>query len=187
MTSTLIAFRLPSMFTRLRRPLRAAATLGIAFSVVVLGAGCSKEPTRWDKAAEAAKSAAEAPKAPVAEGGTLNKFFPPREFDGKKHIPTAEKPGYVESKLEEGGAEVGTLSISDVAGNPDAIAKYDTATDKVLAFPLTTTGKNKSSTLVGKRFQVAVMSTKLDAEARKAVLSKFDLSGLSGFNPPLTK
>ena len=173
----------PATHSRFAR-LVAGAALALT---CMLATACSKEPSRWDKAAEAAKTAADLPKAAVADGAKLNKFFPPKEFDGKKYTFTAEKDGYAEAKLEDSSGELGTITVSDVAGTPESVAKFDSATDKVLTFPLTTTGKNKSSALVGKRFQIAVMSTKLDADARKAVIAKFDLTGLAAFNPPAAK
>jgi hypothetical protein len=40
-------------------------------------------------------------------------------------------------------------------------------------------GKNQSSVLVNKRFQVKVSSKTLGPDARKAVLGSFDLAGLA--------
>ncbi len=177
-----------ALSSSLIRPAVARLLIAAAFSAAA-SVACSKEPTRWDKAVETAKSVekADLPKPVVAEGGSLNKFFPPKEFDGKKVTFTAEKPGAVEAKLEEGGAEIGTLAITDTNGNADALAKFDKAAEEVSGAPLVTQGKNKSAALVGKRFQVSVMSQKLDPEARKAILGKFDIRGLSSFTPPVAK
>ena len=58
-------------------------------------------------------------------------------------------------------------------------SKFASATDKVGASPLVTVGKNQSAALVGGKYQVKVSSQTLDADARKGLLAKFDLGGLS--------
>ena len=44
---------------------------------------------------------------------------------------------------------------------------------------MATFGKNKTMILVKDRYQVSASSTTLDHEARKALLSKFDLRGIA--------
>ena len=97
----------------------------ITASVLSTGCNaCSKaEPSRWEPAAKSAeakkeappsdKPASDRPKPSIASGGTLNKFFPPENVDGKKRTFTAEKLGYVEAKVSADGKEVAMLSISD--------------------------------------------------------------------------
>jgi hypothetical protein len=166
---------------------RLAGSAALMALLLTAQVGCSKTPTRWDNAAEAAKTASDMPKAAVAEGATLNKFFPAKEFDGKTLTYTSEKPGAVEAKFEDKSGDLGTFAITDVAANPTTMTKYDSATEKVGEFPLVTQGNNKSAVLVGKRFQVSIMSTKLDAAARKPLFDKFDLRGLAAFTPPAAK
>jgi hypothetical protein len=169
--------------TRLRSLL-----LLFALAITIAG-GCSKdEPksTRWnDAAATLASAAASGPPpsamaAPVVDGSTLNKRFPADGTDGYKRVFTQEKDGFAEAKLQKDGKDIATLSISDTNGTPEAKAKFDAATEKLEGkYPLVTVGKNQSSVLVGGRWQVKVSSPTLDAAARSALMSKFDLEGLS--------
>lgn len=156
-------------------------TLALFAATFAVTAGCSKAPesSRWDKKNDEVKKTekpADAPK--VTAGGAFNKFFPPDGADGKRTF-TQEKEGYAEAKLQKDGKEIATLSIADVSTNPDAKKKYDGASDKVAGHPLTTLGSTMSSVLVKDRYQVRVSSPSLDANARKDLLGKFDLAGLS--------
>jgi hypothetical protein len=97
-----------------------------------------------------------------------------------KRVFTQEKAGFAEAKLQKDGKDVATLSISDTDGTPDAKKKFDEAKEKLAGkYPLVTVGKNQSSVLVAGRWQVKVSSQELDAAARSALLSKFDLEGLA--------
>ena len=159
---------------------RALLMVTLLSAVSAIGAlGCKKEPTRWDVAADAATSGAEAPAVTIAktEGSALNKFFPV-EVDGASRIFTQEKPGFVEAQLKKDSAVVATLSISDTEGDANAKKKFDGATEQVAGLPLVTVGKNQSAALVG-RYQVKVSSPTLDAPARRAILERFDFKGLA--------
>ena len=155
----------------------------ILAAFLVLAACKKDEPksTRWEDAAAAASTPAPiASVGPVAAGSQLNAAFPPDGVDGHKRVFTQEKDGFAEAKLQKDGKDVATLSISDTNGTPDAKAKFDAATEKLEGkYPLVTVGKNQSSVLVGSRWQVKVSSPSLDAPARSALMSKFDLEGLS--------
>jgi len=137
---------------------------------------CSKEPSRWDQAATATLPA---PAAPKVEGAKLNSFFLADGTDGYSRVFTQEKPGFVEAKLKKDGQEVATLTISDASSDEAVKAKYASAADKVESQPLVTVGKNQSAVLVNNKFQLKVSSQSLDAEARKALLAKFDINGLA--------
>jgi hypothetical protein len=150
--------------------------LVLAFvGTALFASACKKEPTRWDEAATATVPGAAAPK---IEGKKFNAFFPADGVDGYTRIFTQEKDGFVEAKLNKDGGEAATLSISDANGDDGVKSKFASATDKVAGQPLVTVGKNQSAVLVHDRFQVKVSSQKLDADARKALLGKFDLDGL---------
>lgn len=161
--------------------------LAVTWSLTAVG--CSKEPDRWEAAQKSAEQKADAPpKNPDAapppaavEGKKLNAFFPPEEFEAMKRTFTVEKDGFVEATLKDAkGTEVAKLAITDSsATNEDAKAKYAAATEKVGAWPLTTTGKNKSSVLVADRYQISIMSQKLAAAERKSLFERFDLAGLA--------
>lgn len=155
------------------------ATSSLLLSLALVGCNKAPETSRWDKKTEEVKQAgkpAEASKATA--GGALNRYFPGDGPDGKR-VFTQERDGYAEAKLQRDGKDLATLSIADLSSNPDAKKKYDGATDKVAGFPLTTLGSTMSSVLVKERYQVRVSSPALDAAARKDLLGKFDLAGLS--------
>lgn len=152
----------------------------LALSLALLAFSCSKEPNRWEAAEQRAEtrpeSSAKAP--PKVDGSKLNDFFPKAGPDGATRVFTAEKDGYVEAKLrKQDGADLAVLSISEAA--PDALAKFDAASDKVKGFPLVTVGSNQSSVLVNKKFQVKVSSKELKPDDRKTLLGQFDLQGLA--------
>lgn len=163
--------------------------VALAFSLAAGALACKKEePSRWEaaaKSAEAKKAEApeDKPKPPVAEGATLNKFFPAESFDGKKRTFTAEKDGYVEAKVVADGKDVAMLSVNDFNGKADDLAKFDKSTEKLGDFPLLMPTKKQSSILVGKRYQVKVSSDSMSPDERKALLQKFDLKGLASFVP----
>lgn len=148
--------------------------LGLALSL----AACQKEPSRWDQAASAKPTAIAA--AESKPGSAFNKFFPADGVDGHSRVYSAEKPGFAEAKLKKDGKDVAVLSISDTANEADAKGKFASAADKLSGYPLVTVGKNQSAVLVKDRYQVKVSSQSLDADARKAWLSRFDLAGLAG-------
>jgi hypothetical protein len=143
-------------------------------------AGCTKEPTRWDKAAEAPAPAKPGdPALQEKAGAAFNKAFPADGADGYKRVFTAEKEGFAEAKLQKDGTYVATLAISDVVSDNDAKSKFEKATDTVASYPLVTVGRYESAILIKNRYQVKVLSQALEAEARKQLLSKFDLAVLA--------
>lgn len=149
-------------------------------------AGCDSENDRWKDAQKSAEARAEAKKdgelPKAADGSDLNKFFPPDSTDGLKRTFDQEKEGFVQAKFSKDGTEA-TLSISDVVQNEEARKKFGAATEKLGEDPVTTVGKNQSTALVANRWQIKVSSQQLDHDARKALLEKFDLVGLRGFDP----
>ncbi|MEZ5324491.1 MAG: hypothetical protein R3F19_05465 [Verrucomicrobiales bacterium] len=150
--------------------------VAVGFSALVACAlvSCDRGP---DKSTSATSPA---PAAVVkVEGGALNKFFPKDEGEYDV-VFTSEKVGYAEAKLEKDGDELGTLAVSDQAGNADVLSNYNSATKKIGGFPSITRGSKGTAVLAG-RFQVQVRSTSdaLSAADREAWLQKFDLAGLS--------
>ncbi len=152
---------------------------------------CRTQPDRWEEGQKQAEAAvaqkAEAKAAGIApravHGKEFNKFFPADGVDGLKRTFTAEKEdGFAEAKFEKAGVEA-RVAISDTVTNPDAVAKYAAATDKLGDAPVMSSGM-KTSALVKGRFQVSVMSQQLDAAARRALLEKADLAGLAGVPVP---
>lgn len=158
-----------------------AVLIGVA-ALAGLG-GCEKKEDRWEQAAASAQKAAEtapsAPPAPKAETGSFNKFFPPDNTESASRVFTADKEGYAEAKLTKDGKEIALLAITDLNGKDADKSKFASATEKVETYPVATFGKNKTMILVKDRYQVSASSQTLDHEARKGLLSKFDLRGLS--------
>jgi hypothetical protein len=153
-------------------------------ALVLLALACSKEPpsTRWNDAAAALAESAKpivTASAPPQAGGALNKFFPADGEGGYTRVFTQEKDGFAEAKLKKDGKDVATASISDTRTNDEAKKKFEGVTEKVGAYPVIKVGNNQSSVLVADRYQVKISSPTLDHEARKALLAKFDLAGLS--------
>jgi hypothetical protein len=152
--------------------------VALAIGVLALSA-CRRQPSRWDHAAEAPLPAKPAdPAAQERAGGSFNKAFPADGIDGYRRIFTQEKLGFAEAKLQAAGKVVATLAISDVAQDAAAKGKFDEASDTVWGFPLVTVGRNQSALLVNERFQLKVSSPTLAPDARKDLLSKFDLKAL---------
>lgn len=120
------------------------------------------------------------PSKPVP-GSALNKFFP-GDSDGFKRIFTQEKNGTSMANLNKDGKTVGTLSISDTAGNPSARDKFKSAGRSVAGYPATNDGMSGIAVLVGDRYQVKVRAsgpTLSDSDLQNWV-EKFDLAGLAG-------
>jgi hypothetical protein len=145
-----------------------------------LSVACKKEPDRWDQAATApVPTKPTEPAAKEKPGANFNKAFPADGTDGYTRVFTQEKEGFAEAKLQKDGKDVATLAISDASADADAKGKFAKSTESVEGHPLVTVGKNQSALLVKDRYQVKVSSQTLDAEARKALLTKFDLKALA--------
>jgi hypothetical protein len=177
------------------------AALVLTASLASGCSSCSKDApksSRWDDAATAAATAATGatgataaaaasdtapsaatPAVATIPAGTFNKFFPKDGEGGFKRVFAADKEGFAEAKLQKDGTEVAVLSISDAEKLVYAKAKFESATDKLDGYPLMTVGNNQTTVLVNGRYQVKVSSKTLDHEARKAILTTFDLKGLS--------
>ncbi|WP_437282789.1 hypothetical protein WME90_20090 [Sorangium sp. So ce375] len=155
-------------------------TPSLLFAVALSLVACKKEPpSRWDEAATKAPAPAVSAASDIKPGSAFNALFPSEGTEGMSRVFTAEKPGYAEAKLRKDGGDVAVLSISDTAGDPQAVAKFANATDHLAGMPVVTVGKNQSALLVKDRYQVKVSSQTLDPEARKAWLKRFDLNGLA--------
>ncbi len=153
-------------------------TLFCSLCLGLLLAACKDPPSRWDQAATAKLPAAASGAPEARPGSAFNTFFPADGVEGTSRVFSQEKAGFAEAKLKQDGKEIAVLSISDAVNDPDVKAKFASATDKLEGMPLVTVGKNQSALLVKDRYQVKVSSPSLDAEARKAWLGRFNLSGL---------
>lgn len=153
----------------------------VALAGVIFWKCSANEPksTRWE---DASTTPAPSSSLPAVATGSFNKFFPKDDAGGYKRVFTADKEGYAEAKLQKDGKDVATLSISDAKAVPGAAAKFEGASEKLAVggdeYPLVKVGNNQSSVLVKGRYQVKVSSPTLDHDARKTILSTFDLKGL---------
>jgi hypothetical protein len=110
--------------------------------------------------------------------GFLTKFFPKDGDGGYKRVLSGEKQGYAEAKLEKDGKEVALVSITDATRLAYTKQRFETSTEKIGDLPVLRVNDEETSALVNNRFYVKVYSTKLDHEARKAILASFDLKSL---------
>jgi hypothetical protein len=144
------------------------------------GAGCYREPTRWDEVQQQTRRNAPAVSKEAVAGSQFNKLFPRPEGDFDV-VYTQEKTGFAEADLKKEGQVVATLAISDTISNPAAAEKYRDATAQLKDYPMVDIGDTGSGVLVGDRFQVQVRSK--DANFGKAEreqwLGKFDLANLA--------
>ena len=86
------------------------------------------------------------PEKPVP-GSALNKFFP------KGVTFKQEKPGFSLADIKGG-----TLSITDLAGNPPGRDKFSSSSEKLEGYPAARVGNQGVAILVGGRYQVQVRS-----------------------------
>lgn len=114
------------------------------------------------------------------KGSTFNQFFPRKEgsFDV---IPSQEKKGFAEYKLNQNGKTLAMLTINDTVSLPAAAIKYKTATEEIAGYPTVNQGITATGLLVSDRYQVKVLSRdeSFSQEDRVEWLQKFDLQGLS--------
>jgi hypothetical protein len=164
------------------RWLKILAPLMLSMTLVMAGCGSSAPPTKYDKVQKEStqKKSGQAVAKQAVEGKNFNKFFP-SAGDGYKTIPSQEKKGFAEYKLNKGTKTVAMFSINDTVSTPDAAAKFKGSTKKISGYPAVETGSTATSVLVADRFQAKVLSrdasfTKSD---REAWLKKFNLSGLA--------
>ena len=123
------------------------------------------DPRGGKPAAGGGGSTASLPAKPVP-GSALNKFFP------KGVTFKQEKPGFSLANVQGG-----TLSITDLAGNPPGREKFSSSAEKLEGYPAVRVGNQGVAILVGDRYQVQVRSVSPDKESW---LGKCDLAGLEG-------
>jgi len=164
------------------RWLKILAPLMLSMTLVMTGCGSSAPPTKYDKVQKEStqKKSGQAVAKQAVDGSKFNKFFP-SAGDGYKTIPSQEKKGFAEYKLNKGTKTVAMFSINDTVSTPDAAAKFKGSTQKIGGYPAVETGSTATSVLVADRFQAKVLTrdasfTKSD---REAWLKKFNLSGLA--------
>jgi hypothetical protein len=164
----------------LMRGLRRLAPLLIC--LVLLVTACSSAPNKYEQVQKDTtgfgKPAAVAKQS--EKGDTFNQFFPKNEGDYKV-IPSQEKKGFAQYKLNQGDKTLAMLTINDTVGLPAAADKYSSATDNIAGYPSVKQGTTATGLLVSDRYQVKVLSRDASfTEADRATwLQKFDLAGLA--------
>lgn len=116
----------------------------------------------------------------AAPGGTFNQFFPQSQ-EGFQVIPSQEKKGFAEYKLNRDGTTIAMLSINDTISNPEAAQKYLNSTRQIAGYPAVDIGSTQTAVLVASRYQVKVQSRdpSFAVGDRDAWIAKFDLAGLA--------
>lgn len=151
-------------------------------SLVLLVSACGAEPpSRYDQVQQetSGKNAPPAVATDAEQGSSFNKFFP-RSVSGYDIVPSQEKKGFAEYKVNQGGKTVAMLAISDTTGT-GAADKFQSSTMKIAGYPAVEQGANATAILVNDRFQVKVLSRdpSFTKETRADWIQKFDLRGLA--------
>ncbi|EKQ69643.1 hypothetical protein OsccyDRAFT_2284 [Leptolyngbyaceae cyanobacterium JSC-12] len=158
------------------------AFVPVVVSFALVTVACAPEPpSRYDQVQkETSQRGSSAVSKQAVNGSQFNRYFP-KSGGGFSVVPSQEKKGFAEHKVNKGGKNVAVLSINDTISNPSAAEKYQQSSVKIGGFPAVEQGQNGTGVLVGDRFQVKAQSrdpsfTKQD---RAAWIQKFDLNGLS--------
>jgi hypothetical protein len=153
-----------------------AATL---FSVVLLGSACApSEPSRYEQAQEETQGESAVAQEAVP-GSQFNQFFP-RSIPGYDIVPSQEKQGFAEYKVNQDGKTVAMLAINDTTGT-GAADKFLDSSATIAGYPAVEQGQNATAILVNDRFQVKVLSRDpaFTKEDRATWIEQFDLQGLA--------
>ncbi len=148
---------------------------------LVVGACAPEPPSRYDQVQkETSQKGSSAVSKEAVNGSQFNKFFP-KSANGYSVVPSQEKKGFAEHKVNRGGKNVAVLSINDTISNPSAADKYRQSTTKIAGYPAAQQGQTGTGVLVGDRFQVKAQSRdpSFTEQDRIAWIQKFDLNGLS--------
>lgn len=155
----------------------------ILLSLLLLTTACgSPAPSRYEQTQQETtqRNAPGAVAQEATQGSQFNKFFP-RSVSGYEIVPSQEKKGFAEYKVNQGGKNVAVLSINDTTGT-DAATKFQSSSTKIAGYPAVQQGQNITAILVNNRYQVKVQSRDpaFTAADRSAWISKFNLKGLAG-------
>jgi hypothetical protein len=159
--------------------------LPILLTFALGSASCAPNaPSRYDQAQQdTSQKGAKAVSKEAVNGTQFNKLFP-KSGDGFSMVPSQEKLGFAEYKVNKGGKNVAVLSINDTISNPSAADKYKQSTTKIAGFPAVEQGSQGTGILVGDRFQVKAQSrdASFTKQDRATWLQKFNLNGLAKLN-----
>jgi len=162
------------------RSSRVLVPLFVSLSLVTVA--CTPQaPSRYDQVQkETSQKGSTAVSKEAVNGSQFNRYFP-KSGNGFSVVPTQEKKGFAEHKVNKGGKNVAVLSINDTVSNPEAAQKFQNSSAQIAGFPTVEQGSTGTAVLVGDRFQVKAQSrdSSFTQQDRKAWLQKFDLNGLS--------
>jgi len=167
------------MFTTRWRTYLLPLCLSLVLLVTACGGGAPPSP--YDQVQqETSGSQAPAVAGEAIQGSNFNALFPAAS-DGFTTVPTQEKKGFAEYKLNRDGTTVAMLSINDTISNPDAATKFSSSDRAVAGYPAVDIGSKQTAILVADRFQVKVQSRdeSFGVGDRETWLSRFDLTGLA--------
>ncbi|MEM8605340.1 MAG: hypothetical protein AAGF24_16085 [Cyanobacteria bacterium P01_H01_bin.121] len=154
----------------------------ICLSVVLLLSACASAPSQYDQTQQDTTGfrAEKAVDRQAKPGSTFNPFFP-ASADGYDVVPSQEKQGFAEYKLNRDGETFAMLTINDTVSLPAAATKYKDATDEIAGYPAVQQGSTATGILVNGRYQVKVLSRNpaFTEGDRAAWIEKFDLAGLA--------
>lgn len=154
----------------------------LLLSLSLLTVACAPEqPSRYDQVQkDTSQKGSSAVSKEAVNGSKLNRYFP-KSQGGFSVVPSQEKKGFAEHKVNKGGKNVAVLSINDTISNPSAATKYQQSSTKIAGFPAVEQGQTGTGVLVGDRFQVKAQSrdSSFTKQDRAVWIQKFDLNGLS--------
>ena len=154
----------------------------VLFSTLLLVSACgAPEPSRYEQTQEetSQSGAPGAVASDTVQGSSFNKFFP-RSVSGYEIVPSQEKKGFAEYKVNQGGKTVAMLAINDTTGT-GAADKFQNSSMTIAGYPSVEQGQSATAILVNDRFQVKVLSrdSSFTKEDRAAWIQKFNLQGLA--------
>ncbi len=164
---------------------RAIAAFVLSLSLFVVACSPAEPPSVYDEIQEEVSQAdTPAVSQEAIAGGEFNRFFP-ASVDDYQVVPSQEKSGFAEYKLNQGGTTIAMLSVNDTISNPDATTKFADSTREIGGYPAVDIGATQTAILVAGRFQVKVQSRddSFTVENREAWLQQFDLAGIAQLLP----
>lgn len=151
-------------------------------SFAILLTACSSAPSKYDQAQQETTGfrSEQAVDSEAEAGGTFNPFFPGVQ-DNYDVVPSQEKAGFAEYKLQQEGETLAMLTINDTISLPEAAAKYEDTTMTIAGYPAVEQGSTATGILVNGRYQVKVLSRSdsFTTADREDWIQRFDLAGLS--------
>jgi zona occludens toxin (predicted ATPase) len=159
----------------------------VFLSLLFFVTACSPQtPSRYSQVQEetTGRNAPAAVSKEAEQGSTFNKFFP-GSTGSYSVVPSQEKRGFAEYKINQDSKNVAMLSINDTISNPTAAEKFQNSTETISGYPAVDQGANATALLVNGRYQVKVQSrdASFTRENRVDWLQKFDLQGLAALDP----